>query len=443
MADIKKISIRGVLYNIKDEVVRKAVEMFSTKFATKRINILDEAGNTAGHLNTTSDKGLQLVMSDQNNETGADFGFRVQTLSGQSYGNLIVKPGQADLMSSGTTTVSATQNVTLHAQSIHLDTTSNVYLGSTSNPIATVKVPGTSFNVNWNQSQTRYIDSFFMIGTAGFNACYQTWDVGIHAGGAFHIRYVPDETTAVQTSPGGGDWNTYRVKVDSGTVKLRTSENTNFTVDESNKRINAVGGDFRFIFKEMADGAYTGNVDNDKEVLLSDVVEKVDGSINTILATGTETYVRLHLTNNTESTTIISLPVASETRAGTITKDMYRKLLDSPGPVINLSSEYEAFVGNSSLDVTGPYDMAAIVNATTVYIDIPDDPSYSKLPDGKMAYRPGRHDLRIEGTTGNGVYLSFEAIGPNMQRYRVILLWSLIVSEGGWGFSDYQMTAIT
>lgn len=77
------------------------------------------------------------------------------------------------------------------------------------------------------------------------------------------IEYKVARTWHLRTVSDGN--NAYHVLVEQGQVKFRCSENASLAIDGDNGRINAVAGDFRFVFKNGTE----------REVLMSKLLDRM------------------------------------------------------------------------------------------------------------------------------------------------------------------------
>lgn len=106
----------------------------------------------------------------------------------------------------------------------------------------------------------------------GYHVAMDKYNTVINNNGGYYIRYATDSDIVKNVSENAADWNSYRFLIDKNTATLKTSSNTQLSVQENKQRINFVGGDFRFVFKEKnSDGTYKED-GTDQELLLSSLL---------------------------------------------------------------------------------------------------------------------------------------------------------------------------
>lgn len=213
----------------EEQGLGQRIDDLGDKVTTSRVNITDSSGRQMFHFNTTSSGTMQFV-SDE----GDGFMFKDETDTVGTTRVSVSAKGGVNVLSTRQVQVASDNGISLRSSNHRVSL-------SADNDI--LSLYGKSLQAGTDSASVAMDNG----GNIDINAAAMEYKVA----GTWHLRTVSDGTKA------------YHVLVEQGRVKFRCSEDASLAIDGENGRINAVAGDFRFVFKDGTE----------REVLLSELLD--------------------------------------------------------------------------------------------------------------------------------------------------------------------------
>ena len=211
---------------------QQQLEGLRERIDTQRLNILNSNGDVLYHVNVTFSNTMQFV-----SDTEGGFMFKDEYGTQGTARMSLSGRGGYDVYTSRDISLEGGNGVSISSAQSSVDFYGNTLQLST--PKANMSV-----------------DSSGKLKVADNGTDHRT-------SGVYYLRTINDGN------------KTYHIVVKQDEIKLRCSDDAQFAVDGTRKRINAVGEDFRFVFKRTFG-------DEDREVLMSELVKELTVSGETI-----------------------------------------------------------------------------------------------------------------------------------------------------------------
>ena len=213
----------------EEQGLGQRIDDLGDNVTTSRVNITDGSGRQMFHFNATSNGTMQFV-SDE----GDGFMFKDETDTVGTTRVSVSAKGGVNVLSTRQVQVASDNGISLRSSSHRVSLRAD-------NDI--LSLYGKSLQAGTDSASVAMDNG----GNVDINAAAMEYKVA----GTWHLRTVSDGTKA------------YHVLVEQGQVKFRCSEDASLAIDGENGRINAVAGDFRFVFKDGTE----------REVLLSELLD--------------------------------------------------------------------------------------------------------------------------------------------------------------------------
>lgn len=236
------------------------------------INLLNAQDDTvAGHINVSQQEEAETLGSygaiqfvsdygtthnnipETANEEGFRFKLRTKYTQTNKGSDLLIKSDQLKFKLDDSDALNITStSATIRANTINLNGRVHAHLDN-------FKLGYYTGNVETSPNE------YGIIVTEGNKYCANFKDYVQIADNKFVVKHIDDDFDN-------------RFSVEKDTISVKTSPNTQLAVQEKNKRINFVGGDFRFVFKELdSSGNYKAN-GTDKVLMLSSIANNIQVS---------------------------------------------------------------------------------------------------------------------------------------------------------------------